>query len=393
MNLAGDVITAWQESSGGFVNLYARRYKKGTGWGSTALVDTENLGDVMFNAVAIDPNGNALVVWLQHDGAYANVWQRSLVGSTGSWQAAAKVETVTGSAAAPAVAMDASGNALVIWAQASPSPWRLWFRRYSPSAGWATAALLDTQPGEEGVNDLLVAFDSAGAATAVWTYVTDQQASTPTDLFASRWTSSAGWSPRARLEMSDNDDAGSVALGVDASGNAIAVWVQNADGTATGIWTSRYRASSGRWGMPTVVEDVDGFAFMPSFAVNEDGNGVAVWSQTDGTRYNIRARRFSPSSNWNPTTNTIESESNDVFEPKVAIDGRGNAFAVFIVETPSGYLTARNEYYVATGWNTATVGPPGTTPGAVATNPNGAAAYLWPETSGPSGTLRARLFE
>jgi hypothetical protein len=381
MNRAGDVITTWQAVAGGRVNLYARRYKVGTGWGATTLVDTEDLGDVKSNAVAIDPQGNALVVWTQRDAQYDNVWQRRHLGSSGSWQAAAKLETTSGSASVPVVAMDASGNAIAAWAQALNFPYKLWYRRYSPSTGWAAVALLDAPADAEGVPNLSLATDSAGATTAVWIYETDQQDYTPRDLFASRYTFETGWTPAVRLEQSE-DHAYGVSLAVAGAGNAIAMWSQSGS-----TWSSLFRATDQRWASPFLVE---AGGLPGNVALNEDGKGVGVWQAGAN---DIRSRRIASNGLWTGTAETIESETYGAWVPRVAIDGRGYAFAIFLVETPAGYVTAHTEYYPTLGWDEVELGPLAWGyPWEVVANEQGAAAYAWSEGTTPSGTVRARLF-
>jgi hypothetical protein len=80
---------------------------------------------------------------------------------------------------------------------------------------------------------------------------------------------------------------------VDGSGNAVAVWQQdNGTGTRTNIWASRFVPATG-WGTATLVEtDNAGDALVPQVAVDGSGNAVAVWYQSDGTRSNIWANRF-----------------------------------------------------------------------------------------------------
>ncbi|MAZ06230.1 MAG: hypothetical protein CME81_07485, partial [Halomonas sp.] len=43
-------------------------------WGSAALIETNNDGDADSPQIAIDSSGNALVVWRQYDGTRTNIW-------------------------------------------------------------------------------------------------------------------------------------------------------------------------------------------------------------------------------------------------------------------------------------------------------------------------------
>ncbi len=87
-------------------------------------------------------------------------------------------------------------------------------------------------------------------------------------------------------------DAQSPQVAIAASGNALAVW-QRDDGTHSNIWANRYDPTSASWGTATVIESDDaGNAEAPHVVIDNAGNGIAVWRQDDGTRYNIWANRY-----------------------------------------------------------------------------------------------------
>ena len=70
----GNALSVWRQSDGTRYNIWANRYTAGTGWGTAALIETDNAGDASSPQVAIDTNGNALAVWQQYDGTRYNIW-------------------------------------------------------------------------------------------------------------------------------------------------------------------------------------------------------------------------------------------------------------------------------------------------------------------------------
>ncbi|TPW09101.1 MAG: hypothetical protein FD130_2655, partial [Halothiobacillaceae bacterium] len=53
-----------------------------------------------------------------------------------------------------------------------------------------------------------------------------------------------------------------------------------------------YTAGAG-WGVAGLIEtDNAGSASSPQVAIDANGNALAVWHQSDGTRYNIWANRY-----------------------------------------------------------------------------------------------------
>ena len=56
------------------MNIVANRYTVGTGWGTAALIETDNAGHATGSEIAFDVSGNAMAVWLQSDGTRYNIW-------------------------------------------------------------------------------------------------------------------------------------------------------------------------------------------------------------------------------------------------------------------------------------------------------------------------------
>lgn len=54
--------------------IWANRYTAGTGWGTAALIETDNAGNAYSPQIACDTAGNALAVWDQSDGTRLNIW-------------------------------------------------------------------------------------------------------------------------------------------------------------------------------------------------------------------------------------------------------------------------------------------------------------------------------
>ena len=95
------------------------------------------------------------------------------------------------------------------------------------------------------------------------------------------------------IETDNSGNAFNPQIAIDGSGNALAVW-QQFDGLRNNIWSNRYTAgTTNSWSTPTLIEtDNTGGAFDPQIAINASGNAVAVWTQSDGTRYNIWSNRY-----------------------------------------------------------------------------------------------------
>ena len=106
----------WRQSDGTRDNIWSNRFIAGMGWGTAALIETDNAGNASVPQIAIDANGNALAVWTQSDGTRYNIWSNRFIAGTG-WGTAALIETDNGSAYDPQITVDPNGNALAVWRQ------------------------------------------------------------------------------------------------------------------------------------------------------------------------------------------------------------------------------------------------------------------------------------
>ena len=100
------------------------------------------------------------------------------------------------------------------------------------------------------------------------------------------------WGMATLIETDNAGGANRPQIAVDASGNALAVWTQS-DGTRTNIWANRFTAATSSWGTATLIEtDNLGDAFGPQIAFDASGHALAVWEQFDGTRSSIWTNSF-----------------------------------------------------------------------------------------------------
>jgi hypothetical protein len=203
-------------------------------WGEPALIEISNAGDAASLQVAKDPNGNAVAVWRQSDGTRNNIWANRFTPSAG-WGAAELIETDdAGNAREPQVALDPNGNAVAVWRQSDGTHDNIWANRFTPSAGWGAAELIETDDTGDAERPR-VALDPDGNAIAV----RSQGDGTRDNIWANRFTSSAGWSAAELIEIDDAGDAREPQVALDPNGYAVAVWRQS-DGTHDNIWANRF---------------------------------------------------------------------------------------------------------------------------------------------------------
>jgi hypothetical protein len=224
----------------------------------------------------MDADGNGIAVWYDGSGgvgtgAVANLWASRYDASTDIWSEAIRIETTNMDARDPQIVMDPAGNAFVVWMQDN-NPDDFWndtfeirARRYhnDPANAWSSnwEAEVLVQDSNTRINQFVfdrvsayypvlhvpaLAVDSAGNALLAWSQAVD-------DTFvirASRYDMSEttpAWSPPEQISDDTWPFAIMPAIGVDAGGNAIAVWQagdteQFDNGDVAEIWGNRYTA-------------------------------------------------------------------------------------------------------------------------------------------------------
>ena len=316
-----DVIAVWEQQDGTFYSIWSNRYVTGSGWSVPELIETDNAGNAGGAQIAVDPSGNIVAVWHQHDGTYNNIWSNHYVAGTG-WGTAELIEMDDRDAYCPQVAVDDGGNAVAVWMQDDGTRDNIWSNRYVAGTGWGTAELIEMNGGAAEFPQ--VAVDGGGNAVAVW----HQDNGTHFGIWSNRYVVGTGWGTAELIETDNAENAFYPQVAAVPSGNAVAVWHQD-DGIRDNIWSSCYVAGTG-WDTAELIEtDNVGDARSPRVAVDDGGNAVAVWHQDDGIRDNIWSNRYVAGTGWSSPELIEADNAGDACYPQVAVDDGGNAVAVW----------------------------------------------------------------
>jgi hypothetical protein len=126
--------------------------------------------------------------------------------------------------------MDSTGNAFLVWWQ-NASSGKLWVKRFVANSGWQ--AEIDIAADIGAVSDPDIAVDAQGNAVVVWIQVVGTQR----QAWANRFATDSGWAGAGPLPMSSQATLGVPRVALDSNGRAIVVWSQS-DGKLTAVWAS-----------------------------------------------------------------------------------------------------------------------------------------------------------
>jgi hypothetical protein len=388
MDASGNALAVWQQSDGTRYNIWSNRYTAGTGWGTAALIETDNAGLATSPQIAIQANGTALAVWVQSDGTQRHVVANRYTPGTG-WGTAAPIETDNaGRASDPQVAIDANGNALAVWSKEALPHANIMASRYTAGTGWGAATLIETDNAGAATHPR-IAFDASGNALAVWL----QSDGTHDNVWANRYTVGTGWGTAALVETGMVGDAAGPQIAMDGSGNALAVWTKF-DGTNLQTMSNRYSVGPG-WGTATILDTGNGGT--PQVAFDAGGNALAVWVQSGGAHYNIKSSRYTAGTGWGPAAFLETDSAGDAGSPQIAFDASGNALAVWSKSDGTRLNIWSRRYTTGSGWGTAglieTDNAGDANAPQIALGANGNALAVWYQSDGTRTNIWSNRFQ
>ena len=402
----GSGMAVWsQVSPSGFFDIYARRYVAAMGWAAVQKIQVPD-GATNYSSprIALDAAGNAIIVFSQHvSEAYPTLNTARYSAASASWG--------TTTALAPSVtdaqlAIDSSGNAMVVYASWNGSYVDILAKRYEAgSSTWQAARKLSA---DIGGSDPRVAFDSSGNAIAIWRRMGSNSTVTQ-EIMGDRYVSGSGWHPQGLPTTIASFAAGASRahrLAVSSNGEAVAVWTQFTAAEAhESVYASRF--TGGSWGTPAAVESGSRRAAMPSVAMDANGNAIVSWFEEENSFVSVWARRYTAgvgAAAVRIDDLSMHASGGSLYAtgggPQVAMDALGNAMVVW----NQALFTWANRYVAGSGWASATQiassasGGSFSSPG-VAVDANGNAIAVWthsvisPQTGAAISSIWSNVFK
>lgn len=124
MDGVGNAVAAWRQSDGSVYDIWSNRYTRGSGWGSPELIS----GTAKFcqsPEIAVGSAGDVVAVWTQGDTERGGLWANRFVPGAG-WGESELVDGGPGLWLGYDVAIDGEGNAIVVWSHSDGGSFDLW---------------------------------------------------------------------------------------------------------------------------------------------------------------------------------------------------------------------------------------------------------------------------
>jgi hypothetical protein len=313
----GDAIAAWEGRSG----VEAAIKPVGGGWLAPQTVGTPRGEDPQEPQVASDASGDAIVVApLQAHGQGSTGIQGAARPAGGTFSPPQRISHHREEALDPRIAMNARGDAIVVWDVQVPTGCLL--RATFRPAGGAWGAPRTVPDGHEYCRGShTVAIDQRGNAIVAWVAM---QGSTMLVKTAGRGAKGR-WSAQPVIGRASAvaEPPGAVQVGMDARGDAIVVWIDPArvlGGRGT-MW-ARIRPVGRRWGAKERIGDV-AYESSLSFAMDARGDASVVWEDKRG----MEVASHPAGGGWQTPNTVSDRKSAEIaFQavPVVALGARGD---------------------------------------------------------------------
>jgi len=182
-----------------------------------------------------------------------------------------------------------------------------------------TGAFAANGSGMDGLLDHIMVTSVSGTVS-----VTDKSSGTtlfsaPTSPTLGNSVSAMRWTNAAAAIAQDPD------LKVSEAGDSLAVWWNYAGtGNSASVIQAQWLDSEAS---ATQISTATGYAMMPKVAVDGSGNAIAVWMQSDNQLTNVWVNRYSVGSGWGTPkkmTSAVSTATGPSGSPSIAIDGAGN---------------------------------------------------------------------
>ena len=255
--------------------------------------------------VAMNKAGNALAVWTQPNPAHSNphgnfTWARMFSPSTG-WSEPVAVSNAQYSpndgpfSENAQAAIDASGIAIALWESESIAAMgrSLAANIHRPGSGWGTEEFVQRGGWS---TDADIAMDGHG--NAVVGYSRDGGGGYGAEPHASYFDAEAGWGPAHKFSAPAAGPYTPVAVGIDPTGVATAVWGHTEDAAYTADGLTHHRAyvsrrpQAGDWTPAAAIASATSLLDDFDLAVAVNGNAVASWRARSAGSSNVWAARF-----------------------------------------------------------------------------------------------------
>ncbi len=340
MDNEGNAIAVWYLDDGEKHDAWSSIYQPQIGWSEPELIENIESGAAVDVELAMDSSGNALAVWRQHIDTNKFIYVNKYTKNEG-WGSAEAISALTDQSYGAKVAVNASGEAIVAWYGNDGSAYSIYARNYSPEFGWGTETLLESNTYRANLPQ--VAINNSGNALVVWNQIREDNRGS--QLWANSFTPESGWQGAVGVDTTADWVYYDSAVALSENNTAIAVWT-HVEGDVESVWSSQFTFDNG-WQSPAELASSNGPPTQYNLVIDSNDNAMVSWTSYDSESraYGISTKRYTPTTGWQERIE-IDSNPDNANTSSLAINSLGHVFAVWSGINPnrSGFSIYFNEF-------------------------------------------------
>jgi hypothetical protein len=267
----------WDANDGSGSVIQSASRRAGGAWSSPVSVSTA-VG--VSSQIGLDKRGNAYAIWEGFDSDSATL-EAATKPAGGAWSAPTEVSAQGGSFAQ--IAVTPQGDAVAVWERYDGTNLRIQAATRPEGGAWSVPTDISLAGVSASIPD--VGVDARGDAVAVWEQ-------SDHSVQASTRPAGGTWSTPAAISEPGLDGTDFPAVAVDAKGDAVAVWGALDEDDSGNVIQGATKPAAGDWSTPIDVSGPSADLFSSEVAINAGGDAVAVWSRFSGSNYIVEAREF-----------------------------------------------------------------------------------------------------
>lgn len=210
--------------------------------------------------------------------------------------------------------------------------------------GWGVPELIEDNPLWNSVH-VDVAIDGQGRGIAAWEF---NDGGVP-EVHATRYVPGAGWQFPEKLTFYAGGDASDPSVAMDDQGNGRAVFVQVLYGQNQ-IVTAAYSAGSG-WGLIEILaNNYSADQRNPEIVMGPAGQYAVVWVQCCDPAWEVWGIVVDPKATPMGAMQLNEGSAVNAAEPRVGVDGKGGAVAVWVDDVAGNTTLTGSLFTSEVGW-------------------------------------------
>jgi hypothetical protein len=295
-----------------------------------------------------------------------------------TWLPPTDIAGPTESITFPELAVNEAGDAVAIWPRDIGSEMVLETLERPAGGDWSEPAVL-SDPGEEMPTGVDIGLDAAGNAVALWSVDAGSAVRTAVRPAGGDWSA-----PEDLSVLNGRTPQ----LAMNAAGDAVAVWT-GFDGVDDEVTWAAVRPAGGDWSAPEqlpVEDEVDGF--FPQVAIDASGNAIVVWQRFDLSDDVVQAAVRTAGGDWS-APDVLSAPAENARSPRIAMNAAGDAVAAWTVFSGGGIRAAVRS--AGGDWSAPEeVSAAGVEP-ELAVDSNGSAFALWPGPGDTEQVLRTAM--